>query len=66
MYMGQIQLDVFGAKASQLRAAEWLGMTFTVQKSRVPGKFVGHARSGALHACPIVGLADLCLLLRKH
>ena len=27
---------------------------------------MGHACSGALHACPVVGLAELCLLLRKH
>ena len=27
---------------------------------------MGHARSGALHACPVVGLAELCLLLCKH
>ena len=66
LYMGQLQLDVFGAKAFQLRVADWSGMTFTVQKSRVPGEIVGHARSGALHACPVVGLAELCLLLRKH
>ena len=50
LYMGQLQLDVFKAKASQLRAADWSGMTFTVQKSGVPGEIVGHARSGALHA----------------
>ena len=66
LYMGQLQLDVFEAKASQLRAADWSGMTFTVQKSGVPGEIVGHARSGALHAFPVVGLAELCLLLRKH
>ena len=30
MYMGQLQLGVFGAKAYQLRAADWSGMTFTV------------------------------------
>ena len=41
-------------------------MTFTVQKSGLPGEIVGHARSGALHACPVVGLAELCLLLSKH
>ena len=41
-------------------------MTFTVQKSRVPGEIVGHARSGALHACPVVVLVELCLFLRKH
>ena len=41
-------------------------MTFTVQKSGVPGEIVVHARSGALHTCPVVGLAELCLLLRKH
>ena len=64
--MGQLHLDVFKAKASQLRAADWPGMTFTVQKSGVPGEIVFHARSGALHACPAVGLAELCLLLRKH
>ena len=66
LYMGQLQLDVFGAKASQLRAADWSSMTFTVQKIGVPGEIVGHACSVALHACPVVGLADLCLLLRKH
>ena len=66
LYMGQLQLDVFGAKVSQLRAANWSGMTFTVHKRRLPGKIVGHARSGALHACPVVGLAELCLFLRKH
>ena len=66
LYMGQLQLDVFGAKASQLRAADLSGMTFTVQKSGVPGEIVGHARSGSLYACPVVGLAELCLLLRKH
>ena len=66
LYMGQLQLDVFEAKASQLRAADWSGMTFTVQKSGVPGEIVVHARSGTLHACPVVGLAELCLLLRKH
>ena len=27
---------------------------------------MGHARSSALYACPVVGLAELCLLLRKH
>ena len=59
LYMGQIQLDVFGAKAPQLRAADWSGMTFTVQKRRVPGEIVGHACSGALHACPAVGLVEL-------
>ena len=41
-------------------------MTFTVQKSGVTGKIVGHARSGTLHACPVMGLAELCLFLRKH
>ena len=41
-------------------------MTFTVQNSGVPGEIVGHARSGALHVCPVVGLVELCLLLRKH
>ena len=66
LYMGQLQLDVFGAKAYQLRAADWSSMTFTMQKSGVPGEIVGHARSGALRVCPVVGLAELCLLLRKH
>ena len=66
IYVGQLQLDVFEEKASQLCAADWSGMTFTVQKSGVPGKIVVHARSSALHACPVVGLAELCLLLRKH
>ena len=37
LYMEQLQLDVFEAKSSQLRAADWSGMTFTVQKSGVPG-----------------------------
>ena len=64
--MEQLQLDVFEAKASQLRAVDWSGMTFTVQNSGVPGEIVGHARSDALHACPVVGLAELWLLLRKH
>ena len=59
LYMGQIQLYVFEAKASQLRAADWFGMTFTVQKIGVPGEIVGNVRSGALHACPVVGLAEL-------
>ena len=66
LYMGQLQLDVFRAKASQLRAVDWSGTTFTVQKSGVPGKIVGHACSGALHDCPVVGLAGLFLLPRKH
>ena len=66
LYMGQLLLDVFGAKASQLRATDWSGVTFTVQKSGVPGEIVGHACSGALHACPVVGLAELCLLLSNH
>ena len=66
IYMGQLQLDVFEAKASQLRAADRSGMKFTVQKSGVPGEIVGHAHSGALHACPVVILVDLYLLLRKH
>ena len=66
LYMGQLQLDVFEAKASQLRAEEWSGMTFTVQKSEVPGEILGHVRSGALNACPVVGLEELCLLIRKH
>ena len=66
MYMVQLQLDMFGSKASQLRAADWSGMKFTVQNSGVPGEIVGHACSGALYACPVVGLAGLCLLLRKH
>ena len=66
IYMGQLQLDVFEAKASQLRVADWSGMTFTVQKSGVPGEIAGHDRRGALHAFPVVDLAELCLLLRKH
>ena len=66
LYMGQLQLNVFGAKASQLRVAHWSGMTFTVQKSGVPGEIVGHACRSALHACPVVGLAELCLLIRNH
>ena len=66
LYMGHLQLDVFGAKASQLRKVYWYGMMFTVQKSGVPGEILGHTRSGALHACPVVGLAYLCLLLRKN
>ena len=37
LYMGQLQLDVFGEKVSQLCAADWSGMTFTVKKSGVPG-----------------------------
>ena len=57
LYMGQLQLDVFEAKFSQLRAEDCSGMKFTVQKSGVPGEIVGHAHSGALHACPVVGLA---------
>ena len=51
LYMGQLHLDVFEAKAFQLRAADWSGMTFTLQKSGVPGKIVVHTRSGTLHAC---------------
>ena len=66
IYMGQLQLDVFEAKASQLRAADWSVMTLIVQKSRIPGEILGHARSGALHAYPVVGLVELCLLLRKN
>ena len=66
LYMGQLQLDVFGAKSSQLPAADCSGITFTVQKSGVTGEILGHACSGALHACPVVGLAEICLLLRKH
>ena len=66
LYMVQLQLYLFKSKASQLRAADWSGMTFTVQKSGVPGEVVGHAHSSSLHACPVVGLAELCLLLRKH
>ena len=50
LYMGQLQLYVLEAKSSQLRVADWSGMTFTVQKSEVPGEIVGHARSGDLHA----------------
>ena len=57
LYMGHLQLDVLGAKEPQLRAADWSSMTFTVQKSGVPGEIVGHARSGDLHACHVVGLA---------
>ena len=49
LYMEHLQLYVFEAKASQLRAADWSGMTFTVQKSGVPGEIAGHARSGGLH-----------------
>ena len=64
--MGHLQLDMFGAKASQLRAEDFSGMTFTVQKIGVPGEIVKHARSVALHACLVVGLAELCLFLRKH
>ena len=64
--MGQLQLDVFETNTPQLRAADWSGMTFAVQNSGVPGKIVGHARGGALHACPVVGLAELCLLLQNH
>ena len=59
LYMGQLQLDVFEAKASQFLAADWSGMTFTVQKSGVPGEIVVHACSGALHACPVLSLAEL-------
>ena len=59
LYMGKLQLDVFEAKASQLRAADWSGIPFTAQKIRVPGEIVGHARSGAFHACPVVRLAEL-------
>ena len=66
LYMGQLQLDLFEAKASQLRAADWSGMIFTVQKSGVPREIVRHARSGALHAFPVVGLSDIFLLLSKH
>ena len=58
--MGQLQLDLFEAKASQLRAADWSGMIFTVQKSGLPVEIVGHTRSDALHVCPVVGLAELC------
>ena len=64
--MGQLQLDVFEAKASQLCAEDWTGMTFIVQKSGVPGEIVGHARSSALHVCPVMVLAELSLLLCKH
>ena len=39
-YMGQLQLDAFEAKASKLRAADWSGMNFTVQKSGVPEEIV--------------------------
>ena len=41
-------------------------MVSTVQKCGVPGEILGHAHRGALHACPVVGLAELCLFLRKH
>ena len=43
LYMAQLQLDVFEEKASQLRAADWSGMKFTVQKSGVLGEIVGLA-----------------------
>ena len=64
--MGQVQLVVFGAKAPQLRAVDWSGMTFTVQNSGIPDEIVGHACNGALHACPVVGLEELCLLILKN
>ena len=44
IYMGQIQLDVFGAKASQFCVVDWYRMTFTVQKSGVPGEIVEHSK----------------------
>ena len=63
IYMGQLHLNVFRANASQLRVADWSVMKFPVQKSGIPGEIVGHACSGALHACHVVGLAELCLFL---
>ena len=36
LYMGQLQLGVFGEKVSQLRVSDWSGMTFTVQNIQVP------------------------------
>ena len=50
LYMGQLQLDVFKAMASQLRAADWSGMTFTVQSSAKPT--TGHAWRAPLRAWP--------------
>ena len=50
---------MFEAKASQLRAVDWSGTTFTVQKNGVTGEIGDHMRSSALHACPVVGLAEL-------
>ena len=41
-------------------------MTFTVQKSGFPGEIVVHARSVAFHACPVVVLVELCLLLSNY
>ena len=59
LYMGHPQLDVIKEKASRFRASDWSGMTFIMQKIGVPGEIEGNARRGAIHACPVVGLADL-------
>ena len=45
LYMSKLQLDVFEAKAPKLHAADWSGMTFTVQKSGVATKLNGKVDS---------------------
>ena len=51
IYMEHLQLDVLEAKASQLCAADWSGMTFTLQKSGYQAKLWDmRAAAPSMHA----------------
>ena len=62
---GSCRLDKRHATDAQLRAATFVTLTFTTQKSGVRGERVGHGRSGSTLACPVTALAELIIRLRR-
>mgnify|MGYP000259219092 CR=1 FL=1 len=64
--LGSTKLDNLRSSEASLRAATFVTLTFTTQKSGVRGECIGHGRSGTSLACAVSALADQVIRLRRQ
>ena len=62
---GNVVLDLRRSTEGQLKAATFVTLTFSTQKSGVRGERVGHGCSGTSLACPVTSVVNRVLYLRS-
>jgi hypothetical protein len=66
LYIGARHIDIFAEPEANLWAATSCTLMFSTQKNGTRGEIIGHARSGALHACPVTCIIRLILHARQN